>query len=146
MDKQHTEHINDEFLKGLVKLSDEDKPSVDFTQNVMAKIPQSVVEEQEEKSMLKPWQWIAIAATLVGVIYFIITFDLNSVFRQVAGVSGPGGINYVNMFASFIQMFSSAFSEFQFTTITLTIILSGVALYLGDKFLRKWSSANMVVV
>lgn len=146
MDKQNTEHINDEFLKGLVKLSDEDQPSDDFTQKVMAKVPESVVILQEETSTIKPWQWVAIAATLVGVIYFIITFDLNSVFRQLADVSESGGINYVNMFTSLIQLFTSAFSGFQFTTITLMIIISGVALYLGDKFLRKWSSASVVVI
>ncbi len=146
MDKQHIEHINDEFLKGLVKLSGEDKPSVDFTKKVMAKVPVPVVLTQEETSTIKPWQWITIAAALVGVIYFIITFDLNSVFRQLADVSGSGGINYVNMLTSFIQLFGSAFSGFHFTSITLIIIISVAALYLGDKFLRKWSSASAVII
>jgi len=145
MDNKHTEHINDDFLKGLVKFTDEDKPSVDFTQKIMAKIPRPVVEEQEEKFMLRPWQWVAIVASLIGVMYFIFAFDLTSLIRQATDVSGSEGINYLNILTSFVQLISQAFSGFQFTSITLMILISGLALYFGDKFLRKWSSARAVV-
>ena len=146
MDKQNNKHIEDDFLNGLVKLSDEEKLSEGFTQKVMAAIPKPVVVEQEEKSIIRPWQWVAGATALVGVIYFIITFDLNSLFRQVTDVSGGEGINYVNMFTSLMQLFSKIFSGYHFTSITLMVVISGVALYFGDMFLRKWSSAGPVAV
>ena len=146
MDKRTTEHINDDFLKGLVKLSGDDKPSADFTRNLMAKIPQSVLEEQEEKFHLKLWQWIAIAGSLIGVVYFIVAFDLNSLIMQATYVSGSEGINYLRIITSFAQVFNQAFSGFQFTSITLMIIISGIALYLGDKFLRGWSSTRAVII
>lgn len=146
MDKQNNKHIEDDFLNGLVKLSDEEKLSEGFTQKVMAKVPKSVVVGQEENSTIKPWHWITGAAALVGIIYFIITFDLNSLFRQVTDVSGGEGINYLNMFTSLMQLFSKIFSGFHFTSITLMIVISGLALYFGDMFLRKWSSNTAVVV
>ncbi len=145
MDKQNTEHIEDEFLKGLLNLSDEEKLPGDFTQKVMARVPR-VVAVKEEKTSLMPWQWIVIAAASVGIIYFVITFDLSTLFRQFVNVSEDGGANYLSMFTSLIQLFSNAFSGFQFTSISLMIIISGIALYFGDKFLRKWSTARAVVV
>ncbi|OYT12899.1 MAG: hypothetical protein B6I19_07930 [Bacteroidetes bacterium 4572_114] len=146
MDKQNIEHIEDDFLKGLLKLSDEEKPSENFTQLVMAKVPKPVVMGEEEKIEIKPWHWVTIAAALVGAVYFIITFNLNSLFRQVTDVSEGDGINYLNMFTSIIQLFAKTFSGFHFTSITLMIVISGLALYFGDMFLRKWPSNNVVVV
>jgi len=145
MDRQNTEHIKDDFIKGLVGLSDEEKPSGDFTQKVMAGIPRAVVVEEENTS-LKPWQWLAIAAALTGIVYFIVAFDLNPLFRQLTNVSEDGGANYLNMFTSMIQLFSNAFSGFHFTSISVMVIISGIVLYLGDKFLRKWSSNQAVVI
>jgi hypothetical protein len=139
------EHIKDDFLKGLINLSEDEKVSVDFTQKVMAAIPKPVVVK-EEKSSLKPWQWIVVAAASIGIIYFVITFDLSTLLRQITTVSDDGGASYLSMFTSLIQLFSKAFSGFQFTSITLMIVISGVALYLGDKFLRKWSKTRTVTV
>jgi hypothetical protein len=146
MDTKHTEHIKDDFLNGLVKLSDNEILPSDFTQKVMANIPKTVLVEQDGKSALKPWHWITIAAVSIGIIYFIITFDLTSILRQATSVTEDGGSNYLNMFTSMIQLFSTAFSGFQFTSITVMIIVSGVVLYLGDKFLRKWTSSRSLTV
>jgi len=145
MDK-HTEHIRDDFLTDLVKLSDEEKISGDFTQRVMAQIPKTGVIEQEEKHALKPWHWITIVAASIGIIYFIITFDLSSILRQTTSVSENGSSIYLSMFTSIIEIFTTAFSGFQFTSITLMIIISGAGLYLGDKFIRKWSESHSVTV
>lgn len=139
------EHIKDDFLKGLINLSEDEKVSVDFTQKVMAAIPKPV-EVKEERSSLKPWQWIVVAAASIGIIYFVITFDLSTLLRQITTVSDDGGASYLSMFTSLIQLFGKAFSGFQFTSITLMIAISGVALYLGDKFLRKWSKTRTVAV
>ena len=145
MDKQDTEHIKDDFLKRLVGLTTEEKPSADFTDKVMAGIPNGVLAEEEDTS-LKPWQWLLLAAALTGIVYFIVAFDLNPLFRQLTNVSEDGGANYLNMFTSMIQLFSNAFSGFHFTAISVMVIISGFALYLGDKFLRKWSSNQAVVI
>jgi hypothetical protein len=146
METKHTEHIKDDFLNGLVKLSEDEKLPGDFTQNVMAQVPETVLVEQDEKSALKPWHWITIAAVSIGIIYFIITFDLNSILRQATSVSEDGGTNYLNMFTSIIQLFSTAFSGFQFTSITVMIIVSLAGLYLGDRFLRKWTSSRTLTM
>jgi hypothetical protein len=145
MNKQEAEHIKDDFIKGLVGLTTEEKPSADFTDKVMSGIPIGVLVEEEDTS-LKPWQWLVLAAALTGIVYFIVAFDLSPLFRQLTYVSEDAGENYLNMFTSMIQLFSNAFSGFQFTSISVMVILSGIALYLGDKFLRKRSSKQVVVI
>lgn len=145
MDK-HTEHIKDDLLSNLVKLSDEEKISGDFTQRVMQQIPKTAIAEPEEKYFIKPWQWMSIAAAAVAIIYFIITFDLSSILSQTTNVSDDGSSIYLSMFTSIIEIFTTAFSGFQFTSISVMIIISGVGLYLGDKFFRKWSESRSVAL
>jgi len=142
MEKQNTEHIEDEFLKNLVKKSETIQPSDDFTARVMAMIPKARPVEIIENDGLKPWHYVGLAAGLIVVIYFIITFDLSSFFNQMAGAESDGGINYVNMFGNFIGTFSKAFSAFHFTSISLMIVISIVVLYFGDKLLKRWSKNN----
>ncbi len=141
MEKQNTEHIEDEFLRNLVKKTETIQPSDDFTDKVMALIPKARPVEIIENNGLKPWHYVGLAAGLIAVVYFIITFDLSSFFNQMAGTEG-NGINYVSMFGNFIATFSKAFSAFHFTSISLMIVISIVVLYLGDMLLKRWSKSN----
>jgi hypothetical protein len=142
MEKQNTEHIEDEFLRNLVKKSETNQPSDDFTARVMAMIPKARPVEIIENDGLEPWHYVGLAAGLIAVVYFIITFDLSSIFNQMAATEGDGGINYVNMFGNFIGTFSKAFSAFHFTSISLMIVISIALLYFGDMLLKKWSKSN----
>ncbi len=139
MTDKHSEHIEDEFLKKLLSQLDEEQPSPDFTDKVMQQLPKSQVKEEVESTSVKPWQWVLMAAGVVGVGYFIFAFDIG----VLLGTGGEGaGINYLAMFSSILTMFSEGFSAFKVTSISAVIIASGVLLYLADKFLKKWSDQN----
>jgi len=142
MEKQNSEHIEDDFLRNLVKKSTTILPSAGFTERVMEVIPKTNPFEVAEKEGFKPWYYAAIATGFVAVVYFIITFDLTSFFKQVAESEGKEGINYVNLFGVVLNTFNKAFSNFHFTSISLMIVISGVILYFGDKLLKKWAKGN----
>ncbi len=139
MINQNTEHIEDDFLRNLVKKSATSQPSDGFTNNLMARIPNARTVVTTENDGIKPWHYVALAAGFIAVVYFIITFDLNSLVNQVAGGESQEGINYAGMFGNIILTFSKAFSAFHFTSISLMVVISGVVLYFGDKMLKRWS-------
>nr|NQU93065.1 hypothetical protein [Bacteroidota bacterium] len=146
MTQHNTEHIDDGFLKKMVQQTPKEMPSADFTSRVMNQIPKHAQVETVEKTTFKLWHWALVAAGLTGIVYFIITFDLNSIFRKMSADNSDEGINYVNIFKSIINIFNEGFSSFQVTSITAVIILSGVLLYFGDKFLKHWASTKVSIV
>lgn len=137
----NNEHIDDDFLKRLVKQTREETPSAGFTSRVMASIPQtSPAAEQVEKPAFKPWQWIFIVTGFAGIVWFIFTFDFGSFF-SIVNTNTPGEqVDYLRMFSSAMQIFSQAFSAFKFTNISLMVAISLVALYFGDRFLKSRST------
>ena len=146
MSPHNTEHIEDDFLKKMVQQTPMEKPSEGFTEGIMGQLQPLQALESDERSSLKPWQWGLMAAGLLGLVYFIITFDLNALLRQIAGGEESGdGKNYINAFASMIEIFEEGFSGFQLTSITVMVILAGVILFSADRFLKKWASANVDV-
>lgn len=142
MEKQNTKHIEDDFLSGLIGKSETFNPSDDFTEKVMALIPKALPVEVIEKEGFKLWHYVGLAAGLIALVYFIVTFDLATFFNQMAGAGTDGGINYVSMFGNFISTFNKAFSAFHFSSISLMIVISIAVLYFGDMFLKKWSKSN----
>ncbi len=137
----NNEHIDDGFLKKLVKQTREETPSADFTSRVMASIPQNMpLVEQVEKSALKPWHWIFIGLGFAGIVWFIFTFDFGSFFG-IGNANTPGEqVDYLRIFSSALQIFSQAFSAFKLTNISLMVVISMVALYFGDRFLKNRSA------
>lgn len=147
MMKQHnTEHLDDDFLKSLVKKSVTETPPANFTEKVMAGLPAGRTVEAVEKEGFMAWQWVGLAAAAVGAIYFIITFDFSRMFNRMADVESADTAGYVNMFASVFKLFSNAFSAFQFTSVSLMIVIAGITLYLGDRFLRKWTQGRFTAI
>jgi hypothetical protein len=139
MINHNTEHIEDDFLRNLVKKSETIQPSDGFTNNLMARIPKARTVVTTENDGIKPWHYVALAAGFIAIVYFIITFDLNSLVNQLAGSEGQEGINYVGMFGNILLTFSKAFSAFHFSSISLMIVISVTILYFGDKMLKRWS-------
>lgn len=141
MKNTNTEHIDDDFLKKLIKQTSEETPSAGFTSRVMASIPQtSPVVEQVEKPALKPWHWIFIVTGFAGIVWFIFTFDFGSFF-SIVNTNTPGEqVDYLGIFSSALQIFSQAFSAFKLTNISLMVVISLVALYFGDRFLKNRSA------
>jgi len=137
MNNINTEHIDDDFLKKLVGQTKEETPSADFTSRVMACIPQTAATpESIDKPMVKPWQWLLLVAAFAGIVYFIYSVDFGSFFNLVATDSPEGQVNYLKTVTSAMQIFSQAFSAFKFTNISLMVVISLVALYFGDRFLK----------
>ena len=139
----NTEHIEDDFLKKLVGKVPDEKPPADFTSNVMAGIPSAEQIESIEPPLIRLWHWFAIAAGLAGVIYFVVSVNLNTLFNQLAGGAKSEETNYVKAFTSLIELFEKGFSGFQVTSVTLVIIIAGIILYFGDRLLKKWTSSRM---
>lgn len=134
----NTEHIDDDFLKRLVRQTKEETPSDDFTSRVMASIPQTTAPpESVDKPMVKPWQWLLLVAAFTGIVYFIYSVDFGSFFNLVGTDSPEGQVNYLKTFTSAMQIFSQAFSAFKLTNISLMVVISIVALYFGDRFLKS---------
>lgn len=145
MEKQNIEHIEDDFLSNLVKKSETAKPSDDFTVKVMTLIPKARPVGTTESEGLRPWHYVGLAAGFIAVVYFIITFDLTSFLNQIAGGESQEGMNYVDMFGTFLNTFRRAFSAFHFTSVSLMIIISIIVLYFGDKLYKKWSKGDTEV-
>jgi len=139
MENKNTQHIEDDFLRNLVKKSETSQPSDGFTNNLMALIPKTRTVVTTENDGIKPWYYVALAAGFIVVVYFIITFDLNSLVNQLAGGENQEGINYVGMFGNILLTFSKAFSAFHFSSISLMVVISVTILYFGDKMLKRWS-------
>lgn len=139
MINHNTEHIEDDFLRNLVKKSETIQPSDSFTNNLMERIPKARTVVTTESDGIKPWHYVGLAAGFIAVVYFIITFDLNSLVNQLAGGEGQEGINYVGMFGNILLTFSKAFSAFHFTSISLMVVISVIILYFCDKMLKRWS-------
>jgi hypothetical protein len=139
MENKNTQHIEDDFLGNLVKKSETSQPSDGFTNNLMAQIPKVRTIETTENEGIKPWHYVGLAAVFIAVVYFIVTFDLNSLVNKVASSESQEGINYVGIFGNILLTFSKAFSAFHFTSISLMIVISVIILYFADKMLKKWS-------
>ena len=142
----NTEHIEDDFLKKMMDQLPDEKAPAGFTLGVMAGIPTLERAEVADTPAIKVWHWFAMAAGLAGIVYFVIRIDLNAVFNQISGGAKSEETNYVKAFTSLIDLFEKGFSAFQFTSVTLVIIIAGLILYFGDKLLKKWTSSSVTFV
>jgi hypothetical protein len=146
MNINNTEHLEDDFIRKLMKQTGNEKPSDDFTAKVMAAIPATEpVIVPIEKQPFKWWHMALLAAAFTGIGYLIFFFDLSGLFTNLDVQPAISLTNYVNMFSSIVSLFTDGFSKIEVTTMPLVIILATALLIAGDKLLKKRINMHAVM-
>ena len=148
MDKNNT-HIEDDFLKKLVNLPEDEKLPEDFTQRIMKKIPQEKTAvapvESGRQFSIRNIAIVVIAAAVV--IFLALNIDFGAILNLAGETSSDSPQSYVNMFSSVVKIFNQGFSSIKITSITITAIISLGLLYGIDKLLKSWfNGQNMRAV
>jgi len=147
MNINNTEHLEDDFIRKLMKQTGDEKPSDDFTAKVMAAIPATEpVIVPIEKQPFKWWHFGLLVAALAGAGYIIFSFDIFGRFGNLDVQQGIGLANYVNMFSSIVTLFTDGFSKIEVTSMPLMIILATALLIAGDKLLKKRMNLHAVML
>ena len=148
MDKNNT-HIDDDFLKKLVNLPEDEKLPKDFTRRIMDKIPQekpaAAPVEPGRQFRIRNIAIVVIAAAVV--IFLALNIDFGAILNLAGETSSESPQSYVNMFSSVVKIFNQGFSSIKITSITVTAIISLALLYGIDKLLKSWfNGQNMRAV
>lgn len=143
MDKDNT-HIDDDFLKKLVGLSDDEKLPEDFTQKIMAQLPEEKTAEPVAvpKKRFSFTTLAVIGLAAAAVILLLVNVDLTAIFNFASQPSEQSPESYLTMFTSIINIFEKGFSGIKISSITVTAIIVLGALYFIDQLLKKWSDHN----
>jgi len=143
----NTENLKDEFLKNLLKTSEDEKPSLDFTARVM----QDVRQLQAEKAVKPLWNWVNILLALVAIVVVTILYFAVSPFLENINILGQGidpermG-DYLNTILGSFQGFLSLIEFLRESTITLIILFVIPALVLLDYSLKRISSRKSALL
>jgi hypothetical protein len=128
-------HSENDFLRDLIDDTFIEKPSKNFTANVM-----NDIHKLSEVQSIKWYQGenfksiISFTAIIVVSIGIIIYYFSNMVSEPISLEPTPNVLAFFKtIFAGFIPLFESI----QISSITLIIIFSTLSLYLLDKLLRK---------
>jgi hypothetical protein len=133
----------DDFLKKIIALAEDEKAPAGFTQKVMAALPagETVAEKQVEWKPLLIY-FLSGLAIVAAFLWFMSQLDFSSLkMLQIAGAS-----QYLNYFANAISIFREGFSGFQFSSLSLTITLSVFVLLLADMLIKKMSNKNFNLI
>lgn len=124
----------DIFIRKLIQQQGAEKAPDHFTEMVMGKIKASPAID--DTPLLSTGTWIAILAGLAAVITLIFTVDL-PFFDRLFSSSKIQQVS-MNIFTNgFVDSMGSFFRSFNFSTITLMIIIAAGGLILLDRLLRK---------
>jgi len=145
MDKNNT-HINDDFLKQLIKLQEDEKVPDDFTQKIMTQLPKPAVvaPQPEAKSWFNFRNAALLVVSLAVIIYLIFSFDIAGLFNLATESSSENPQNYLKMIPSVIEIFRQGFSGIKMTSISATAIIALISLYFIDRLLKRISGNNDV--
>jgi heme/copper-type cytochrome/quinol oxidase subunit 2 len=137
MDKNNTKHIDDDFLKGLISLPQDETLPGDFTQKVMAALPKNELPAEVSPKRFNFMSWAIVAVLGIAAAFLIFTIDFRSILNATSEPTQNNPINYLNMITSVLNIFKEGFSGFKISSVTIVALLSLVSLYVGDKLLRK---------
>ncbi len=141
MDKNNT-HIEDDFLKKLISLPEDEKLPDNFTPKVMAGLPKVAIAPVEAKNKIDLRIIGLIAAVSITAIFIFFNFDFSGIFKAAAETSENNPVKYLNLLTSISKSFSDGFSEIKITSITITAVISLVSLYFADKYFKRWFNHN----
>jgi hypothetical protein len=128
-------NIEDDFIRDLVRKKGPESPSADFTNNVMSGIEKK--GEAASSRLLPPYAWILMGLGLAGLVTVLFMVDVPYIGKIF---SGPATENFrpgIIFSDQFLNTMSSFFNSFNFTSISVAILLSAFALIAVDRILRK---------
>lgn len=147
MDKNN-KHIDDDFLKKLVSLPEDEKLPEDFTQKIMNRIPKAApVEPKPVNGSWFNYRNTAIAIVVAAIAgYLIFSFDVAGLINLAMVSSTQNPQNYLKIITSVIEIFKQGFAGIQFTSISITAFLALVLLAGFDKFLKYFLGGHQAKV
>lgn len=129
--------MKDKFLKKMIKKVDIEKPSKDFTDNIMKKIHQeTVVESVESQSVLSLKYWVMIAIGLIFVITLLFGYDWSFIRNIFSGIKIEP-INFPTIILEYVNSVRGIFSGIEISSITVVVILSVALLIFVDRLLKR---------
>lgn len=138
--------IQDGFLKNLIKNSEIEKPSENFTNKVMGKIQSEVktISVADEPLLSKKY-WLLIAAGFIAVLIILFVFDLSFITNLFTGIS-VDKIEIPIITGNLVNSFRDIFSSIKISSISIVVIAAIASLFLLDKFLKKKITTNIFVI
>ena len=138
--------MKDLLLRKIIRKTDIEKPSVDFTDNIMKKINQeTVVESVESKSILSLKYWILIVAGFVLVVSLLFGYDWSFIKNIFTGIKIET-INFPSLILESLNYVKSLFSGVEISSITVIVVLSVVMLILVDRLLKRSFRTNLFII
>ena len=138
--------MKDLLLRKIIRKIDIEKPSVDFTDNIMKKIDQeTIVESVESKSILSLKYWILIAAGFVLVVSLLFGYDWSFMKNIFTGIKIET-INFPSLILESLNYVKSLFSGVEISSITVIVVLSVVMLILVDRLLKRSFRTNLFII
>lgn len=138
--------IQDDFLKNLIKNSEIEKPSENFTNKVMGKIQsEAKTISFADKPLLNKKYWLLIAAGFITVIIILFVFYLSVITNLFAGISVEK-IEIPTITGNLVNSFRDIFYSIKISSISIVVIAAIASLFLLDKFLKKKITTNIFVV
>ena len=138
--------MKDKFLKKMIKKVDIEKPSKDFTDNIMKKIHQeTVVESVESQSVLSLKYWVIIALGIIAIISLLFGYDwlfIKNIFSEI----NIETINFLSIILGFVNYFKGLFSGIEISSITVVIFLSVALLIVVDRLLKRPFHVNLFLI
>ena len=138
--------IQDDFLKNLIKISEIEKPSENFTNKVMGKIQsEAKTISVADEPLLSKKYWLLIAAGLICVMFVLFALDWSFINNLFAGISVEK-IEIPTITGNLVNSFRDIFSSFKISSISIVVIAAIASLFLLDKFLKKKITTNIFVI
>jgi len=138
--------IQDDFLKNLIKNSEIEKPSENFTNKVMGKIQSEIITiPAEDEPLLSKKYWLLIATGFVAVLIILFVFDFSFINNLFTGISVEK-IEITTITGNLVNSFRNIFSSIKISSISIVVIAAISSLFLLDKFLKKKITTNIFVV
>ncbi len=135
------EQLKDDFLGNLLKRTQSEKPTVDFTPRIMSNIWQ--LEDEKARSQLWNWKNLVLMLSgfiLITAIYFVISPFLGEFNFVNQGIDPERFGDYLDFFLDSFQGFLSIIEFLKESTIFLIILLVIPLLLIIDRLLKRFSS------
>jgi hypothetical protein len=132
----------DDFLKNFLQKAENERPSANFTKNVMNKIAEADQEPSIIRQILhkiKSWHLLLLAGTGVALFTFYYYFraDAKVFLEEFDPIVFP-------IFKRILQSFSGLFSSMQISSFTIVIILAIIGLFLVDRIINKLKTGKQI--
>jgi len=128
---------NDNYIRELIKKNGKEKPSVDFTKNVMAQILKDPAVQfnfsytKDEKES-KAWLFLSVIAMFIGYIFFVL---FKNDFNLTKGLEHSFSTKYLKVFFDF---FAQLYNELSLSPYVLIGLAGVIVLILIDKTIVRY--------